>query len=44
MGATEGTWRKKKRKKKSRKSENLMEPKAGAQKDNLNVHYPKTGC
>lgn len=31
-------------KQKCRKNENLMEPNAGAQKGNWNVHYPTTGC
>lgn len=35
MGATEGAWRKNK----CGKNESLMEPKAGIQGDNLNVHY-----
>ena len=36
-GATEGAWGKNK----YRKNESLMEPKAGTQGDNLNVHYSK---
>lgn len=39
MNATEsGTWGKR------RANEHLVEPKVGAQEENLNVHHPKRGC